>query len=119
YGRGGHSAAILAGLGREGRLLALDKDPAAVAHARERFGNDARFAVRQGDFGELRGLVEPWLQGRFLAGIVLDLGVSSPQLDQSERGFSFQAMGPLDMRMNPTSGVSAADCLARASEHEI
>jgi 16S rRNA (cytosine1402-N4)-methyltransferase len=119
YGRGGHSAGILAGLGERGRVLALDKDPEAVAHGRERFANDARFSVRQGDFACLRELAEPWLQGRSLAGVVLDLGVSSPQLETPDRGFSFATAGPLDMRMNPAVGVSAAEWLARAKETEI
>jgi 16S rRNA (cytosine1402-N4)-methyltransferase len=119
YGRGGHSAGILGELGEAGRLLAIDKDPEAVAHGRERFGHDARFSIRHGDFAQLRELIEPWLDGRRLAGLLLDLGVSSPQLDRPERGFSFVRSGPLDMRMNPTTGQTAAEWLALASEGEI
>lgn len=119
FGRGGHSAAILAGLGAQGRLLAMDKDPAAVAVARERFSDDARFAIVQGSFTGLAQQVEArgWT-GR-INGLLLDLGVSSPQLDEAERGFSFRLDGPLDMRMNPDSGISAAQWLAQVSEAEL
>jgi 16S rRNA (cytosine1402-N4)-methyltransferase len=119
YGRGGHSAGILAALGEQGRLLALDKDPDAVSHGRERFGKDARFSIRHADFAQLDEHVEPWLRGHALAGVLMDLGVSSPQLDQADRGFSFSRPGPLDMRMNPTTGPTAAEWLAYASESEI
>ena len=100
YGRGGHSAALLARLGADGRLLALDKDPAAVAHGREYFGQEPRFAIEHAGFEDFAVVVTPWLQGRPLAGVLFDLGVSSPQLDQATRGFSFAHDGPLDMRMN-------------------
>ncbi len=119
FGRGGHAAAVLERLGPEGRLLATDKDPEAVGAGRMRFAGDERFEIVQGSFTRLAELVEErgW-RGR-VAGILLDLGVSSPQLDDPERGFSFRQEGPLDMRMDPTSGVSAADWLARAEEGEI
>ncbi len=100
YGRGGHSAEILARLGAQGRLLALDKDPDAVAHGANRFAADSRFTIEHAGFEELGAVAAPWLAGRRLAGVLLDLGVSSPQLDQPERGFSFANDGPLDMRMN-------------------
>ena len=119
YGRGGHSAAILARLGTQGRLLALDKDGDAVAHGRERFKGDARFAIRHAGFEDLAAVVTPWLAGRALAGVLFDLGVSSPQLDVAERGFSFAHDGPLDMRMNTASGPTAAEWLATVSQREL
>jgi 16S rRNA (cytosine1402-N4)-methyltransferase len=119
YGRGGHSAEILARLGPQGRLLALDKDPEAVAHGQDRFAADARFAIRHAGFEELRAVAEPWLAGRRLEGVLLDLGVSSPQLDQPARGFSFAHDGPLDMRMNTAVGATAAEWLAGVSHAEL
>lgn len=119
FGRGGHAAAILAALAPQGRLIALDRDPTAVAAARERFGAEPRFAIHHAPFSALaRILGSADLMGR-VAGILLDLGVSSPQLDDPARGFSFQSNGPLDMRMDPSSGESAAEFVARASEREI
>lgn len=119
FGRGGHAGAILQRLGAEGRLFALDKDPVAVAEARKRFGADGRFAIEQGSFTQLESrLNERGWTGR-VDGILLDLGVSSPQLDDAGRGFSFLHDGPLDMRMDPEAGESAADWLARAGEGEI
>lgn len=119
FGRGGHAAAVLAALGPGGRLVALDRDPAAVAAARERFGAEPRFAIHHAPFSSLARILEGHgLMGR-VAGILLDLGVSSPQLDDAARGFSFQAAGPLDMRMDPTSGESAAELIARATEREL
>jgi len=119
FGRGGHAAAILAQLGPEGKLLAMDKDPEAVQSARMQFGNDPRFEIEQGAFTMLSQLLaQRQLQGR-VNGLLLDLGVSSPQLDDPVRGFSFSADGPLDMRMDPDSGISAAQWLQQASEREI
>lgn len=119
YGRGGHSAAILAELGPAGGLLALDKDPVAVADARQRFRNDFRFAIRHAGFEDMRGLAESHFGGRAVLGVLLDLGVSSPQLDSADRGFSFVHDGPLDMRMNTEQGVTAAEWVSRAQEAEI
>lgn len=119
YGRGGHSAEILARLGSQGRLLALDKDPEAVAHGSKRFGGDERFAIRHAGFEEFRDVVGAWLEGRALAGVLFDLGVSSPQLDTAARGFSFAHDGPLDMRMNTKSGPTAAEWLASISQREL
>jgi 16S rRNA (cytosine1402-N4)-methyltransferase len=116
FGRGGHARAVLAKLGIEGRLLLMDRDPQAVAAARQEFGGDKRVAIRHGDFADL---AEWPATHAGLDGVLLDLGVSSPQLDDAERGFSFRADAPLDMRMDPTSGESAAEFLARASEAEI
>ncbi|WP_422880185.1 16S rRNA (cytosine(1402)-N(4))-methyltransferase RsmH [Methylomarinovum caldicuralii] len=120
FGRGGHSRAILERLGPEGRLVALDKDPDAVASAEaERLRRDPRFTLVQADFRDLGAVVrEAGLWGR-VAGMLLDLGVSSPQLDTAARGFAFLQEGPLDMRMNPAVGVSAAEWLARADEREL
>ncbi|GAA3716160.1 16S rRNA (cytosine(1402)-N(4))-methyltransferase RsmH [Oceanisphaera sediminis] len=117
FGRGGHSRHILSQLGPEGRLLAIDRDPQAIAEAGKI--DDPRFQILHGPFSRLAEMVEELgLTGR-IDGVLLDLGVSSPQLDQAERGFSFQKDGPLDMRMDPTSGQSAAEWLARADVDDI
>lgn len=119
FGRGGHAAAILERLGPKGRLLVMDRDPAAIAAAQAQFGTEGRITIKRGSFAMLRQEVTQldWL-GR-VDGVLLDLGVSSPQLDDPARGFSFRADGPLDMRMDPEAGESAADWLARADEGEI
>jgi len=119
FGRGGHAAAILARLGPEGRLLATDKDPQAIAVAHERFGNDERFQIFHGSFAEMNEFVASVGLAGKVDGVLLDLGVSSPQLDDAERGFSFMRDGPLDMRMDTTQGVSAAEWLAEAKEADI
>ena len=119
YGRGGHSAAVLARLGAQGRLLALDKDGDAVAHGRQQFASDPRFVIQHAGFEDLAGVVAPWLAGHALAGVLFDLGVSSPQLDVAERGFSFAHDGPLDMRMNTAAGPTAAEWLATVSQREL
>ena len=115
FGRGGHARGVLEKLGPGGRLLLMDKDPEAIAEAGRTFGGDARVSIRRGSFASLGG----WEQARGLDGVLFDLGVSSPQLDVAERGFSFGKDGPLDMRMDPESGESAAQWLARADEREI
>lgn len=117
FGRGGHSRALLARLGERGVLLAIDRDPQAVAEAREAIGADPRVRVAHASFSLLNELVAA--VGRPADGILLDLGVSSPQLDDAARGFSFMRDGPLDMRMDPGSGDSVASWLARADEREI
>lgn len=119
FGRGGHSQEILNGLGANGKLLAFDKDPQAIATANSIAANDERVHVKRGSFTQLKETVEGlgW-QGQ-VDGIFLDLGVSSPQLDDAERGFSFRFDGPLDMRMDPDSGQSAAQWLASAEERDI
>lgn len=119
FGRGGHAAAILAKLGPKGLLLAFDKDPDAVASAREKFEGDARFRIVHGSFTMLKQVVQSENSLGRVDGVLLDLGVSSPQLDDAGRGFSFQQEGPLDMRMNPEAGQSAADWLNSAPEKEI
>jgi 16S rRNA (cytosine1402-N4)-methyltransferase len=116
FGRGGHAREILLRLGDRGRLLLMDKDPDAIAVAKEKFGSDPRVAIHHGSFA---GMAE-WGEAQAgVDGVLLDLGVSSPQIDNAERGFSFMNDGPLDMRMNPHAGESAAAWLARASEREI
>ncbi|MCW8976533.1 MAG: 16S rRNA (cytosine(1402)-N(4))-methyltransferase RsmH [Sedimenticola sp.] len=119
FGRGGHSAAILQNLKESGRLLAIDKDPDAIACAGERFSGDERFAIRQGSFAMLEQFAEEGGVAGQVNGLLLDLGVSSPQLDKAERGFSFLNDGPLDMRMDNTAGVSAADWLKVAEVDEM
>jgi 16S rRNA (cytosine1402-N4)-methyltransferase len=119
FGRGGHSAAILARLGPEGRLYAVDKDATAVSFGRERFAADPRFHIAQRSFAELLDYArEQGVAGK-VNGLLLDLGVSSPQLDDAGRGFSFMQDGPLDMRMNRDAGQSAAEWLAEADEADI
>jgi 16S rRNA (cytosine1402-N4)-methyltransferase len=118
FGRGGHSQEILKQLGEKGCLLGIDKDPQAIAAGEELSRRDPRFTIRQGSFAELKTLVMGEKAGS-IDGVLLDLGVSSPQLDQAERGFSFIRDGHLDMRMDPSAGQSAAQWLAVASEAEI
>ena len=119
FGRGGHSRAILAALGDGGRLVAVDRDPAAIAVAQRDFAGDARFHAVHGAFADLGMLVAEVVGERGVDGILFDLGVSSPQLDEPGRGFSFLREGPLDMRMDTTRGQSAAEWLARVSEAEL
>ncbi len=119
YGRGGHARALLAALGDEGRLLVMDRDPSAIEAAREALGADPRVTIVHDEFGNLQHHLERLGWCEQTDGILLDLGVSSPQLDDPVRGFSFQQAGPLDMRMNPEQGESAADWLARAEVDEI
>lgn len=119
FGRGGHAAAILDRLSDEGRLLALDRDPAAARAAQQRFAAEPRFTFCHAPFSQLAERVEQLsLIGR-IDGILLDLGVSSPQLDDPERGFSLRQDGPLDMRMDSTTGPTAAEWLTSVSEAEL
>ena len=118
YGRGGHSAEILKQLSPEGRLLVIDKDPLAIAHAKGAYNDDKRVLVWQGSFKDFPVALQEKGLGK-VDGILLDLGVSSPQLDDASRGFSFMRDGDLDMRMNPQVGESAAEWIATASEKEI
>ncbi|MEE4744137.1 16S rRNA (cytosine(1402)-N(4))-methyltransferase RsmH [Pseudomonas alliivorans] len=119
FGRGGHSRLILSHLGPDGRLLGFDKDPQAIATGQTLAAEDGRFVIVQRSFAELGSEAqERGLAGK-VSGILLDLGVSSPQLDDPERGFSFMNDGPLDMRMDPTRGISAAEFIATAPAEEI
>lgn len=119
FGRGGHSRAVLRLLGEEGRLLGFDKDPQAIAAGQALAVEDSRFEIVQRSFAELGDeLVSRSWSGQ-VDGVLLDLGVSSPQLDDPERGFSFMQDGPLDMRMDPSRGQSAAAWIASASEADI
>ena len=118
FGRGGHSQKILSVLAADGTLLGLDKDPVAVSAANEKFSQDRRFSIIHGSFADLdRHLERAGLS--VVDGILADLGVSSPQLDRPERGFSFLKDGPLDMRMNTQMGMTAAQWLSSAQEQEI
>ncbi|KVD27580.1 ribosomal RNA small subunit methyltransferase H [Burkholderia ubonensis] len=116
FGRGGHSRAVLARLGAAGRLIAFDKDPRAIETAQGI--EDARFSIVHDSFASMQGALAARGIGK-VSGVLLDLGVSSPQVDDPQRGFSFRADGPLDMRMDPTRGESAAEWLARASLQEM
>jgi 16S rRNA (cytosine1402-N4)-methyltransferase len=118
FGRGGHSQLILGRLGASGRLLGIDKDPEAIGAAEVLAAEDPRFGYFHGSFAELGRAVSEAGWER-VDGVLMDLGVSSPQLDDASRGFSFMRDGPLDMRMNPLQSPSAAEWLARADEREI
>ncbi|TRX76278.1 16S rRNA (cytosine(1402)-N(4))-methyltransferase RsmH [Pseudomonas mangiferae] len=119
FGRGGHSRAILERLGPAGRLLGFDKDPQAIATGEALAAADGRFVIVQRSFAELGAEASARQLEGAVQGVLLDLGVSSPQLDDPERGFSFLNDGPLDMRMDPSRGVSAAHWIAEAGEEEI
>ncbi len=119
FGRGGHAAAILERLATDGRLCLIDKDPVAISRAQQKHAADARCSIHHGSFAELGALADAsGMRGR-IDGVLLDLGASSPQLDEAQRGFSFLRDGPLDMRMDPSTGVSAAAWLADAPLSQI
>ena len=115
-GRGGHTALLLSKLGPDARVVGLDRDPQAIEHCVARFANESRFQAIQTDFA---GLAEACQSLGPVDGVMADLGVSSPQLDQAERGFSFQYDGPLDMRMDPSQGQSAAEWLAGVKHPDL
>jgi 16S rRNA (cytosine1402-N4)-methyltransferase len=119
FGRGGHTAQILQAVGDGGRVLATDRDPQAIASGHHRFPNEVRLTLVQASFADLASLVPAHSHGQPCRGVLFDLGVSSPQLDDPERGFSFRADGPLDMRMDPTHGEPVSAWLARAGVDEI
>jgi len=119
FGRGGHSSAILKQLHADGRLIAIDRDPQAIASAPATLTEDPRFELIRCEIAELENCIgEKGLAGK-VDGLLFDLGVSSPQLDQAERGFSFLRDGPLDMRMDPDTGVSAAEWLQSVEERKL
>lgn len=119
FGRGGHSRAILDDLGPQARLVAIDRDPAAIASAGPEFSDDPRVELVRGEFGGLGAMLKArGLEGR-VDGVLFDLGVSSPQLDEPGRGFSFRHDGPLDMRMDPDSGTPASDWLHNVDVTEL
>lgn len=116
YGRGGHAKAMLTKLGPKGRLLVIDQDPQAIEHAKQGIGQDERVTIKHANFAELVAITQDLGWYGAVNGVLLDLGVSSPQLDQAERGFSFVSDGPLDMRMDTTQGQSAANWLSEVDE---
>ncbi|OBW91354.1 16S rRNA (cytosine(1402)-N(4))-methyltransferase RsmH [Gallibacterium salpingitidis] len=117
FGRGGHSRKILSELGENGRLLAIDRDPEAILAAQAI--QDSRFSIEHSTFSEIKAICEKYALIGKVDGILLDLGVSSPQLDNAERGFSFMQDGPLDMRMDSSKGLSAAEWLQQVSESDL
>jgi len=119
FGRGGHTARLLEALGAHGCVLALDRDPDAIAAGRARFAGEPRLTLIHAEFSDLATLVREHAGDRPVKGVLFDLGVSSPQLDDPERGFSFRADGPLDMRMDTSRGEPVSSWLARASAAEI
>jgi 16S rRNA (cytosine1402-N4)-methyltransferase len=119
FGRGGHSRAILAQLSDKGRLLGLDRDPQAIATGQQLAQEDPRFSIEHCTFSTLASAAHARLWQGSIDGILMDIGVSSPQLDDAGRGFSFLKEGPLDMRMNPDAGISAAEWLATAEMDDI
>jgi 16S rRNA (cytosine1402-N4)-methyltransferase len=119
FGRGGHTARLLEAVGGEGRVLALDQDPQAIEAGRVRFADEMRLTLIHASFTKLGSLVPAHADGRACRGVLFDLGVSSPQLDDPARGFSFRADGPLDMRMDTTRGEPVSGWLARAGVDEI
>lgn len=119
FGRGGHSKAILAKLSEKGRLIAIDKDPEAVAYAEHIFKDEPRFMILQGSFANLTHIATQYDVVGQVDGILLDLGVSSPQLEDAKRGFSFLHEGPLDMRMDLNQALDARQWINHATEQEI
>lgn len=119
FGRGGHAAAVLERLDRDGRMIAIDRDPDACAEAERKFGCDPRFSIHRSSFAHLGGVLDAVGVGERVDGLLMDLGMSSPQLDDPARGFSFRQPGPLDMRMDPEAGISAAAWLARVEESDL
>ncbi len=119
FGRGGHSKKILSKIGENGRLIAIDKDYEAEKYAREHFSKDKRFCFEKNNFSRIVEIIEKYNNNNKVDGILLDLGVSSPQLDDPERGFSFQKAGPIDMRMDKSDKLTALSWLKKADQDEI
>ena len=119
FGRGGHCSELLSRLSDKGSVIAIDKDPQAISAGLDRFQQEQRLSLVHGSFGDLAEIVSHTGKQGSISGVLLDLGVSSPQLDQAQRGFSFLRDGPLDMRMDTSKGMSAAEWIASADEQEI
>ena len=119
FGRGGHSKNILDLIGENGKLIAIDKDSEAENHARTYFANDNRFSFERNNFSQITKILEKYNKSQKINGVLLDLGVSSPQIDNPERGFSFQKTGPLDMRMDTNINMTALSWLKKANIDEI
>lgn len=119
FGRGGHSRAILQKLNEEGRLIAFDQDPEAVAYAEQAFADEPRFTIEHCNFNQVADVVARYGLTKKIDGVLMDLGVSSPQLDDAGRGFSFLRSGPLDMRMDTTQGESAAQWLSKVKYGDL
>ena len=120
FGRGGHTERLLQAVGSAGGVLALDRDPAAIAAGRVRYAHEPRVEIVHAEFAQLRDVVHAHARGRAVRGVLLDLGVSSPQLDEAGRGFSFVRDGPLDMRRDPgAGGADAREILRRATGREL
>lgn len=119
FGRGGHTRAIMAELGEAGRMLVIDRDPVAIRQARQEWSSDQRVEIVHAPFSRLQGILEQRHVFGRVTGILFDFGVSSPQLDDASRGFSFMGEGPLDMRMDPGAGIPAAEWLEQVEEKEL
>ena len=119
FGRGGHCSELLSRLSDKGSVIAIDKDPQAISAGLDRFQQEQRLSLVHGSFADLAEIVSHTGKQGSISGVLLDLGVSSPQLDQAQRGFSFLRDGPLDMRMDTSKGMSAAEWIASADEQEI
>ncbi len=119
FGRGGHSRAILQQLGEKGRLIAFDQDPEAIAFAEQQFASEPRLTIEHCNFNQVADVIEQYGLKEKIDGVLMDLGVSSPQLDDAERGFSFLRSGPLDMRMDTSQGETARQWLARVKPADL
>ena len=119
FGRGGHSQAILQRLGKEGRLIAFDQDPEAVAFAKQRFADEPRLTIEHCNFNQVADVIQRFGLSQKIDGVLMDLGVSSPQLDDADRGFSFLRSGPLDMRMDTSRGITARAWLAKVKPEDL
>ncbi len=119
FGRGGHSLAILQKLNEKGRLIAFDQDPEAVAFAKQQFANEPRLTVEHCNFNQVADVIQQYGLSQKIDGVLMDLGVSSPQLDDADRGFSFLRSGPLDMRMDTSRGVTARAWLAKVKPEDL
>ncbi|MFV2003549.1 MAG: 16S rRNA (cytosine(1402)-N(4))-methyltransferase RsmH [Gammaproteobacteria bacterium] len=119
FGRGGHSRAILQQLNEQGRLIAFDQDPEAVAYARQQFADEPRLTIEHCNFNQVAEVIQRYGLDKKIDGVLMDLGVSSPQLDDAERGFSFLRSGPLDMRMDTSRGETASEWLAKVKPADL